>query len=84
MKKLIYMLLVIPNPGYPTYASVTTLVGATPVFYDLSEANGWFPDLFKLSKKDLSNVKLMWVNYPHMPTGATVCLILKKVYSLVS
>ena len=62
----------IPNPGYPTYASVTTLVGATPVFYDLSEANGWFPDLLKLSKKDLSNVKLMWVNYPHMPTGATV------------
>lgn len=60
----------IPNPGYPTYQSVTNLVGAKPVFYELDEANNWMPDLKALSKSDLSKVKLMWVNYPHMPTGA--------------
>lgn len=60
----------IPNPGYPTYASVTKLVGAKTVYYDLHEENGWLPDLDKLSERDLSNTKLMWVNYPHMPTGA--------------
>ena len=60
----------IPNPGYPTYQSVTKLVGAKPVFYELDEANNWMPDLKALSKSDLSKVKLMWVNYPHMPTGA--------------
>ena len=64
----------IPNPGYPTYTSVTKLVGAVPVPYELSEAKGWFPDLHSLSQKDLTKVKLMWVNYPHMPTGATVSL----------
>lgn len=61
----------LPNPGYPTYASVTNLVGAEPVTYDLKLENGWFPDLEELSKRDLSKVKLMWVSYPHMPTGAT-------------
>ncbi len=61
----------IPNPGYPTYTSVTKLVGATPVFYDLQEENGWEPDFHSLSKRDLSKVKIMWVNYPHMPTGAS-------------
>ncbi|MBO0322722.1 aminotransferase class I/II-fold pyridoxal phosphate-dependent enzyme [Muricauda sp. CAU 1633] len=61
----------LPNPGYPTYTSVTKLVGGVPVNYDLTEENGWFPDLEELSKKDLSRVKLMWVSYPHMPTGAT-------------
>ena len=60
----------IPNPGYPTYESVTRLVGAKPVFYELDETNNWAPDLDALSKMDLSKVKLMWVNYPHMPTGA--------------
>jgi LL-diaminopimelate aminotransferase len=60
----------IPNPGYPTYQSVTNLVGAVPVFYELDEANNWMPDFEALSKLDLSKVKLMWVNYPHMPTGA--------------
>ncbi|OUS00442.1 aminotransferase [Flavobacteriales bacterium 33_180_T64] len=60
----------IPNPGYPTYKSVTNLVGATPVFYDLTEDNDWFPDLIELEKRGLDKVKLMWVNYPHMPTGA--------------
>ncbi|MEZ4841747.1 MAG: aminotransferase class I/II-fold pyridoxal phosphate-dependent enzyme [Flavobacteriaceae bacterium] len=59
----------IPNPGYPTYSSVTNLLEAEPVFYDLKEDNNWFPDLEALSRTDLSNVKLMWVNYPHMPTG---------------
>ncbi|MFY0713831.1 aminotransferase class I/II-fold pyridoxal phosphate-dependent enzyme [Seonamhaeicola sp. NFXS20] len=60
----------IPNPGYPTYQSVTKLVGATPVFYELDAANNWLPNIDELEKLDLSNVKLMWVNYPHMPTGA--------------
>ncbi|MEN8799294.1 MAG: aminotransferase class I/II-fold pyridoxal phosphate-dependent enzyme [Flavobacteriaceae bacterium] len=64
----------IPNPGYPTYAAVTRLVGGRPKFYDLSEANNWFPDLKALELQDLSNVKLMWVSYPHMPTGATASL----------
>ncbi|MBJ7880280.1 pyridoxal phosphate-dependent aminotransferase [Gelidibacter salicanalis] len=61
----------IPNPGYPTYESVTKLVGATPVFYDLLAENDWCPDLIALEKSDLSKVKLMWISYPHMPTGAT-------------
>jgi len=60
----------IPNPGYPTYASVTKLVGAKPVLYSLTEENNWYPDLKKLENADLSKVKLMWVSYPHMPTGA--------------
>ncbi|MBR9845422.1 MAG: aminotransferase class I/II-fold pyridoxal phosphate-dependent enzyme [Algicola sp.] len=61
----------IPNPGYPTYQSVTNLVGGTPVFYDLTEDNHWFPDLIALEKRGMEKVKLMWVNYPHMPTGAS-------------
>jgi len=60
----------IPNPGYPTYSSVTNLVGAIPVYYDLKEVNNWEPDLEALDKLDLSKVKLMWLGYPHMPTGA--------------
>ncbi|OMP31545.1 pyridoxal phosphate-dependent aminotransferase [Mangrovimonas sp. DI 80] len=60
----------IPNPGYPTYTSVTKLVGAVPVFYDLNEDSKWLPDLIELEKRDLSKVKLMWLSYPHMPTGA--------------
>ncbi len=61
----------IPNPGYPTYQAVTKLIGAVPRNYDLKEENNWFPDLEKLASEDLSSVKLMWVSYPHMPTGAT-------------
>jgi len=61
----------IPNPGYPTYASVTKIVQAKPVFYELVEENSWYPDFEALEKLDLSKVKLMWVNYPHMPTGST-------------
>lgn len=60
----------VPNPGYPTYRAASLLTGATVVNYDLSEENGWLPNLEELAKKDLSKVKLMWVNYPHMPTGA--------------
>ena len=61
----------IPNPGYPTYSSVTELVGAKAVYYDLNAEGNWLPNLEELAKKDLSKVKLMWVNYPHMPTGAS-------------
>lgn len=60
----------IPNPGYPTYTSVTKLVGATPLFYNLDEKNNWQPNLAELEQQDLTKVKIMWVNYPHMPTGA--------------
>lgn len=59
----------IPNPGYPTYTSVTNLVEAVPVYYDLTEKHNWFPNLEELAQRDLSRVKIMWVNYPHMPTG---------------
>lgn len=60
----------IPNPGYPTYSAVTKLLGAKPLFYDLLEKNQWEPDFIALERMDLSKVKIMWVNYPHMPTGA--------------
>ena len=64
----------IPNPGYPTYTSVTKLVGAEPLFYNLSEATNWQPDFDALETQDLTGVKIMWVNYPHMPTGANATL----------
>jgi len=60
----------IPNPGYPTYSAVTQLFEATPVFYDLSAQHHWQPDFEKLATLDTSKIKLMWLNYPHMPTGA--------------
>ncbi|MDR6966342.1 aspartate/methionine/tyrosine aminotransferase [Flavobacterium arsenatis] len=60
----------IPNPGYPTYESVTNLVQAKAIFYDLKAENNWEPDFEALEQQDLSKVKLMWVNYPNMPTGA--------------
>jgi LL-diaminopimelate aminotransferase len=59
----------VPDPGYPTYSSVTNLVGGKIRNYDLNENSGWLPDLEALDHSDLSKVKLMWVNYPHMPTG---------------
>ena len=72
----------IPNPGYPTYQSVTRLVEAIPVFYDLRANNDWQPDLEVLNQMDLSGVKLMWINYPHMPTGANAKLTtFKKLIS---
>jgi aspartate/methionine/tyrosine aminotransferase len=61
----------VPNPGYPTYTSVSNLVQARVIPYDLDENNNWEPDFATLEKMDLSNVKLMWVNYPNMPTGAS-------------
>ncbi len=60
----------IPNPGYPTYTSVTNLVEAIPEYYNLTADSHWMPDFKALEQKDLSKVKIMWVNYPHMPTGA--------------
>ena len=60
----------IPNPGYPTYSSVTNLLEAEPVYYNLDASHNWMPNYDELESLDLSKVKLMWVNYPHMPTGA--------------
>ena len=59
----------VPNPGYPTYTSLSKLLGAKVVNYDLNEADGWQPDFGQLERMDLSRVKLMWTNYPNMPTG---------------
>lgn len=61
----------VPNPGYPTYSSVSNLVQANVITYDLDEQNNWQPDFEALEQLDLSNVKLMWVNYPNMPTGVS-------------
>lgn len=60
----------VPNPGYPTYTSVSKMVGAEIIAYDLDENNNWQPDFEALEKLDLDGVKLMWINYPNMPTGA--------------
>ena len=60
----------VPDPGYPTYTSASNLVGAQVLTYDLKEENGWWPDFDALEAMDLEGVKLMWVNYPNMPTGA--------------
>jgi LL-diaminopimelate aminotransferase len=59
----------IPDPGYPTYSSVTTLIGGKTKYYDLEEKSGWMPDLSKITDAGTGNVKVMWINYPHMPTG---------------
>ena len=59
----------VPNPGYPTYTSLSKILGAKVVNYDLMEDNGWQPDFEQLEKMNLSRVKLMWTNYPNMPTG---------------
>ena len=72
----------IPNPGYPTYTSVTKLVGAEPLLYNLTEENNWQPNFKELEAQDLSKVKIMWVNYPHMPTGANGSLeVFKQLIS---
>ena len=60
----------VPDPGYPTYSSASKLVEAEIVTYDLCEENGWWPDFDALEKMDLDGVKIMWTNYPNMPTGA--------------
>ena len=60
----------VPNPGYPTYTSATRMCEAELVSYNLVEADGWYPDFAQLEAMDLKGVKIMWVNYPNMPTGA--------------
>lgn len=60
----------IPNPGYPTYSSVTRLLQAKPIYFELDKNNGWLPNIKSLEKLDLRKVKIMWINYPNMPTGA--------------
>lgn len=60
----------VPDPGYPTYSSASKLVEAEIIPYDLKEENGWWPDFDALEKMDLGGVKIMWTNYPNMPTGA--------------
>jgi LL-diaminopimelate aminotransferase len=64
----------ISNPGYPTYRAVSLIVGAEVIDYDLKSENNWYPDFEALEKLDLTKVKLMWVNYPHMPTGQPASL----------
>lgn len=59
----------VPDPGYPTYTSVSKLIGAEIYTYDLTEDGGWLPDFDALERMPLEKIKLMWVNYPHMPTG---------------
>ena len=71
----------IPNPGYPSYQSITKLVGAEPIFYPLLEKNNWLPDLDSLKLLVSDNVKLMWINYPNMPTGKNSNIeFFKKIY----
>ncbi len=65
----------VPDPGYLAYPAAARMAGGEPLFYDLSAENGWLPDLVALAKMDLSRVKLMWINYPHMPTGAAATLV---------
>ena len=59
----------IPNPGYPAYAAATKLAGGEAIQYDLKEENNWIPDLKEIGRRDLSKVKIMWINFPNMPTG---------------
>ncbi len=66
----------VPNPGYPTYTSVSHLAQAEIFTYDLKEENGWYPDFDALERLPLERIKLMWINYPHMPTGAPATLSL--------
>ncbi|MCX6321087.1 MAG: aminotransferase class I/II-fold pyridoxal phosphate-dependent enzyme [Bacteroidia bacterium] len=66
----------VPDPGYPTYSSVTNLVGGIVRKYDLEEKRGWLPDLETLENSDLTRVKVMWVNYPNMPTGTKGSIVL--------
>ena len=71
----------IPNPGYPSYKSISKLVGAEPLFYPLLEKNNWLPDLDSLKLLVSDNVKLMWINYPNMPTGKNSNIeFFKKIY----
>ena len=64
----------VPNPGYPTYASASKIVEADIIHYDLSPETNWLPNLASIEQNNLSKVKIMWINYPHMPTGANATL----------
>ena len=64
----------VPNPGYPTYTSLNKILGSDIINYNLKEENNWEPDFDELEKMDLSRVKLMWTNYPNMPTGANASM----------
>ncbi|MCQ2246161.1 MAG: aminotransferase class I/II-fold pyridoxal phosphate-dependent enzyme [Bacteroidaceae bacterium] len=64
----------VPNPGYPTYTSLSKILGAQIINYDLQENNNWQPDFDALEQMDLTGVKLMWTNYPNMPTGASATM----------
>lgn len=68
----------VPNPGYPTYTSVSRLAQAEIFSYDLTEENGWMPDFDALERLPLDKIKLMWINYPHMPTGTPATIELFK------
>ncbi len=75
----------VPNPGYPTYSSATSLTGGKIRYFDLEENTGWIPEFEKLENTDLTKVKLMWVNYPNMPTGAKATLnFFEKLVSFAS
>ena len=75
----------IPNPGYPSYKSISKLVGAEPLFYPLLEKNNWLPDLDSLKLLVSDNVKLMWINYPNMPTGKNSNIeFFKKIYDFAA
>ena len=71
----------VPDPGYPTYTSASRLVGAGILTYDLKEDNGWQPDFDALEKMDLDGVKIMWTNYPNMPTGGRAT---KELYQRIT
>jgi len=71
----------IPNPGYPTYSAVSKLLGAKISNYSLSEENNWYPKMDELNNLNTKKIKLMWINYPHMPTGADFCE--KKLNELI-
>ena len=64
----------VPNPGYPTYSSISNLLGNEIIYYDLTEKNNWLPNIQELNNLDLSDVKIMWINYPHMPTGSNATI----------
>lgn len=70
----------VPNPGYPTYTSLSRILGTEVVNYDLLETNGWQPDFAQLESMDLSKAKILWTNYPHMPTGGRAT---RKLYEQI-
>lgn len=77
-------IVLVPNPGYPTYTSATYLAGAIPVNYNLNENKNWLPDLSSIDEATLKQAKILWLNYPNMPTGADGNIeALKKIITIV-